>query len=49
MVTYDGEDIRSLVGDIVDGLVAFSALGVARNDILRDTLELFLGEGDHGL
>lgn len=49
VVAYDGKDIRSLIRDVVDSLVTFSALGVARDDILRDALELFLGEGDHGL
>ena len=48
-VPYDGEDVRSLVSDVVDGLAALGALGVTGDNILRNALQFILGECDDGL
>jgi hypothetical protein len=48
-LAYDREDVRGLVSDVVDGPAAFGALGVTRDDVLRDALQFILGEGYDGL
>jgi hypothetical protein len=46
---YNGEDIWGLESNVVEFLVAFRALGISRDDILWDTLKLFLCEGNYAL
>ena len=44
--TYDGEDIRSLVCHIIDVLAILGALGITRDHIRWNTVELLESEGD---
>lgn len=47
--TYDWENIWSLVGDIVQSLAIFYPFAIARNNILWNTFQFFLSEGDDRL
>lgn len=44
--TYDREDVRGLVSDVVEFFAVFGAFCVAGDDIVGDTLELLEGEAD---
>lgn len=47
--TYNGEDIRCLVGDIEDLLSrVIGTLSITRDNIFRDALEFFDSEANHG-
>lgn len=48
-MSYNGEDVRGLVGHIVEDLTVLFAFGVAVDDILGDAFELLSCEGDGGL
>ena len=40
MKAYDGEDVWSFEGDIVDGFLTLLSFGIAGDNVLRNTLEL---------
>lgn len=47
--TYDREDVRGLVSDVVEFFAVIGAFCVAGDDIVGDTLELLEGEADDTL